>query len=126
MILKYNETTSSVHRLTSAFHRPSSPGRLSPMAFGSPIGVIYIMIANQMKSYPATHRDASLFARLQWFMAVIGIVTAIACSMVLVSEIEQSQEEVKQSRLLDNPGSHIVRQLSSVKAFPVFLMPEEL
>jgi hypothetical protein len=78
------------------------------------------MIAKQMKSKTASDRDPSLFARLQWFLAVIGIVTAIACSLVLLEEIQPVTDEVKQSYKVSASSSFGTRQITSVKTLSIF------
>jgi hypothetical protein len=86
----------------------------------SSISVIYIMIAKQMKSNPAPDTDASLFARLQWFMAVIGIVTAIACSLILINEVQPNDEKMKQSHFVNTSGSVVASEITSLKTLSVF------
>ena len=52
------------------------------------IPVIYNMITRRMKSNPTENADApsARITRRQWFMTVVGILIAITCSLVLLSE----------------------------------------
>jgi len=111
----------ATHRLPSDIHRHPACGGLSPIATETLIGVIYIMNAKQMKSHPTSSQKGSgLVTRFQWFMAVIGIVTAIACSLVLLKEIQPAQNEVKQSYRISAQGSLATKQITSVKTLSVF------
>jgi hypothetical protein len=84
------------------------------MARGNTIVVIYIMNASQMKSHPATDATVSNgFTRIHWFMAVIGIATAIICSLVLLTEVQPNQDERKQSFYINTSTSSFVDQVKT-------------
>jgi hypothetical protein len=54
--------------------------------------VIYIIIATQMKTSHATAANtaSNMTARIHSILAIVGIVTAIICSLVLVNDHMQS------------------------------------
>jgi hypothetical protein len=84
------------------------------MARGNTIVVIYIMNATQMKSHPANDATASNgFTRIHWFMAVVGIATAIICSLVLLTEVQPNQDDGKQSFYMSASTSSIVDQIKT-------------
>lgn len=77
------------------------------------------MNSKQMKSpVAATNRVSRTFTRLHWFMTAIGIVTAIACTLVLMREIQPNAERLKQSHFTSS--SSVARNIISVKALSTF------
>ena len=80
-------------------HRPVSPirlrppgGSLFPVAELRICSVIYIIIAMQMQTShtTASNTASNQTARIHSILAVVGIVTAIICSLVLVNDRTQS------------------------------------
>jgi hypothetical protein len=58
--------------------------------------VIYSMIAHQTKVSSTTISTPTVFSRMQWFTTIIGIVIAITCSLLLLSDHQSGKDEEKQ------------------------------
>jgi hypothetical protein len=84
------------HRLASIIHRPWSGSDLTPIAGSMFNAVIYVMIASKMKVSSTTTIGPTAFTRMQWFTTVIGIVIAITCSLLLLSDLQSSKSQEEQ------------------------------
>ena len=63
------------------------------MAGAHSIAVIYIIIANKMKTLLniSTARNKSYIARVRSVLTFVGIVTAIICSLVLLQDVNAAE-----------------------------------
>lgn len=85
------------------------------MAAANSRHVIYIIIATQMKNSPATATAISsktFGSRIHSLMAIVGIITAIICSLVLLQDAPQRAEAME---LMPTSGISIANPITKVK-----------
>jgi hypothetical protein len=76
----------------------------------------------QMKTDHATHIISNYFSRIHSFVAVVGIVIAIICALVLLHETTPLQIETDQSSVLQSSKSvisHSVIEITDISVHSV-------
>ena len=64
-----------------------------------------------MKIKNASAPDTSLrITRIHWLLSVIGVVTAVICSIVLLRDLQPKQEESSQSASINMPATSSLNQ----------------
>lgn len=92
------------------------------MARVSFIGVIYTIIASQMKTRTtSTATIASRrLSRIHSFMAIAGIMTAIICSLVLLQDVYAPQgSDVRESSVVESSKFAVTGQVIKLKELSV-------
>jgi hypothetical protein len=111
-----------IHRPFTGVHLLTPRGRLSPIAARRFVAVIYIIITRQMKTDHATHIISNYFSRIHSFVAVVGVVIAIICGLVLLHETTSRQNETGQSSVLQSSKSvisHSVMEITDISVHSV-------
>jgi hypothetical protein len=75
-----------------------------------------------MKTDHATHIISNYFSRIHSFVAVVGIVIAIICALVLLNETAPRQNETDQSNALQSSKSvisHSVIEITDISVHSV-------
>ena len=91
------------------------------MAWIGFIGVIYTMIASQMKTRNTSTATTAprRLSRIHSFMAVAGIMTAIICSLVLLQDAYVPQRSEKDSSVVETSRLGITVQTLKFKGLSV-------
>jgi uncharacterized membrane protein len=111
-----------LHRLFPAIHLPTAGNDLFPMARIGFIGVIYTIIASQMKTRntnTATIASRRL-SRIHSFMAIAGVMIAIICSLVLIQDGYASQHsEARGSSVVETSKFAVTGQAVKFKELSI-------
>jgi hypothetical protein len=113
-----------IHRLITGVHLLTPRGGLSTIAAPRFVAVIYIIIIRQMKTDHATHIISNYFSRIRSFVAVVGIVIAIICALVLLHEPTSLQNVSDQSSVLQSSKSvisHSVMEITDISVHSVLV-----
>jgi hypothetical protein len=90
-------------------------GDRSSIAARAAIAVIYYMIARQMNARTSTaHKATGRFTKLHWVMTIVGIATAIVCSLVLLSDIQPTQNDAAPTIFMNTSNISTVGKITRV------------
>jgi hypothetical protein len=76
--------------------------------------VIYNMITRKLKSRPTSESASSRFTGMHWFLTVIGIVTAVICSIILLSD---TPAQLQKQSLFTNTTGPVIEQVTTAGQF---------
>jgi hypothetical protein len=74
---------------------------------------------DKMKTDRATHIISNYFSRIHSFVAIVGVVIAIICALVLLHETTSLQNETDQSSVLQSSKSVISHSVIEITGISV-------